>query len=162
MDIRVYQTLPQEARDIRTAVFVHEQGFREEFDTTDNIATHLVMFEDDIPAAVCRVFWDAPTSRYLVGRVAVRREFRGRGLGAALMKAAEEQVLRMGGKALHLHAQCRITGFYEAVGYTSYGPVEDDQGCPHIWMEKKLQNYCCQGGCPPAVYKSTSATLYCG
>lgn len=138
MDIRIYRTLPQEARDIRTVVFVDEQGFEEEFDTTDNIATHLVLFENGMPAAVCRVFWDEPTSRYLVGRVAVRLEFRGKGLGAAIMNAAEDQVRKMGGKELHLHAQCRITPFYEAVGYDPYGPIEDDQGCPHIWMRKEL------------------------
>lgn len=138
MDIRIYRTLPQEARDIRTVVFVDEQGFEEEFDTTDNIATHLVLFENGIPAAVCRVFWDEAMGQYLVGRVAVRKEFRGKGLGAAIVKAAEDQVRQMGGRELHLHAQCRITGFYEAIGYTSYGPVEDDQGCPHIWMRKRL------------------------
>lgn len=138
MDIRIFSTLPQEAREIRTVVFVDEQGFEEEFDTTDHIATHLVLFENQIPAAVCRVFRDEETGRFLVGRVAVRREFRGKGLGAAMMNAAEEQVRKMGGKELHLHAQCRITPFYEAVGYTPYGAVEDDQGCPHIWMRKRL------------------------
>jgi predicted GNAT family N-acyltransferase len=138
MDIKIYQTLPPEAREIRTVVFVEEQGFQEEFDTTDNIATHLVLFHAQAPAAVCRVFFDEDMGLYLVGRVAVRKEFRGSGLGAAIMQAAEEQVRRMGGTALHLHAQCRITPFYEAIGYHSYGPIEDDQGCPHIWMKKEL------------------------
>jgi predicted GNAT family N-acyltransferase len=138
MDIRTYHTLPPEAQRIRTVVFVEEQGFQEEFDTVDCFATHLVLFEDGEAAGVCRVFWDEDTKRYLVGRVAVRREFRGRGLGAALMEGAENQVRAIGGHALHLHAQCRITPFYEAVGYTPYGPIEDDQGCPHIWMKKEL------------------------
>ena len=138
MEIRVYQQLPREAYDIRTTVFVEEQGFQEEFDTTDQIATHLVLFENGVPAAVCRVFRDLDRGQYLVGRVAVHRAFRGKGLGAAIMNAAEAQVRRMGGDELHLHAQCRITGFYEAVGYMAYGAVEDDQGCPHIWMKKTL------------------------
>ena len=138
MEIRVYQQLPREAYDIRTTVFVEEQGFQEEFDTTDQIATHLVLFENGVPAAVCRVFRDPDRGQYLVGRVAVHRAFRGKGLGAAIMNAAEAQVRRMGADELHLHAQCRITGFYEAVGYLPYGAVEDDQGCPHIWMKKTL------------------------
>lgn len=138
MEIRIYHKLPQEAIDIRTTVFVLEQGFAEEFDGIDEIATHLVLFENGIPAAVCRVFQDAATGKYLVGRVAVSREFRGRGLGASAMDAAESEGRKMGAEALHLHAQCRITGFYEAIGYTAYGPVEDDQGCPHIWMKKEL------------------------
>lgn len=138
MDIRTYHILPPEAQEIRTVVFVEEQGFQEEFDTVDGFATHLVLFEDGEAAGVCRVFWDEGSKRYLVGRVAVRREFRGKGLGAALMAGAEHQVRAMGGKSLHLHAQCRIVPFYEAVGYTPYGPIEDDQGCPHIWMKKEL------------------------
>lgn len=31
-----------------------------------------------------------------------------------------------------------FTDFYETIGYTQYGEIEDDQGCPHIWMKKEL------------------------
>lgn len=137
MEVTIFSTLPLEGRQIREEVFVREQGFQEEFDSIDGFATHILVSVEGEPAGICRVFWDEDKGLFLLGRVAVRRHFRGKGIGTALVTAAEEQVRAMGGTSLHLHAQCRITGFYEAVGYTPYGEIEDDQGCPHIWMEKK-------------------------
>ena len=135
---KIYSTLPEEACYIREAVFVEEQGFADEFDKTDLSATHFVLFVDREPAAVCRVFWDEDRKQYILGRVAVMPQFRRMGLGSAVIQAAEQYVSEQGGEALHLHAQCRITDFYEAIGYTSYGNIEDDQGCPHIWMQKSI------------------------
>ena len=134
--VKKYATLPEEACYIREAVFVEEQGFAEEFDKQDISATHFVLFVDGEPAAVCRVFQE--DDQYIIGRIAVMPHFRRMGLGTAIIRSAEEYVLEQGGKALHLHAQCRITDFYEAIGYDQYGEVEDDQGCPHIWMRKTM------------------------
>ena len=36
MKIAIYESLPDEARQIRQTVFVEEQGFCEEFDRTDD------------------------------------------------------------------------------------------------------------------------------
>lgn len=138
MEIQIYNTLPPQGRQIREEVFVREQGFQEEFDTIDGFATHILVSVEGEPAGICRVFRDEDSGQFLLGRVAVMRHFRGKKIGAALVTAAEEQVRSLGGTSLHLHAQCRITGFYEAVGYTPYGEIEDDQGCPHIWMKKSI------------------------
>ena len=138
MEVKIFSALPIQGRRIREEVFVREQGFQEEFDSIDGFATHILVLMDGEPAGICRVFWDEGRSQFLLGRVAVLRHFRRKGIGAALVTAAEQQVRSMGGTSLHLHAQCRITGFYEAVGYTPYGEIEDDQGCPHIWMAKQL------------------------
>ena len=42
------------------------------------------------------------------------------------------------GEQIKLHAQCRITDFYNKSGYTAFGEVEDIESCPHIWMRKNL------------------------
>ena len=138
MYVKIYPTLPEEACYIREAVFVEEQGFTDEFDKLDVGSAHYVLFVQDDPAAVCRTYWDEEMRQYILGRVAVLEAYRRQGLGGAMVKAAEDYIREQGGKELHLHAQCRITAFYEAIGYTQYGPVEDDQGCPHIWMKKSL------------------------
>ena len=138
MEIQIYNTLPPQGRQIREDVFVREQGFQEEFDTIDGFATHILVSVEGEPAGIWRVFQDEDSGQFLLGRVAVLRHFRGKKIGAALVTAAEEQVRSLGGTSLHLPAQCRITGFYEAVGYTPYGEIEDDQGCPHIWMKKSI------------------------
>lgn len=136
--VKIYTTLPEEACYIRETVFVEEQGFVDEFDKQDLSATHFVLFADREPAAVCRVFWDDARKQHILGRVAVVPQFRRMGLGTAIIRSAEEYVKEQGGSSLHLHAQCRITDFYEAIGYDQYGNVEVDQGCPHIWMMKTL------------------------
>lgn len=136
--VKIYPTLPEEACWLRETVFVDEQGFTDEFDKLDLISTHYVLFAENYPAAVCRTYWDEDRQQHILGRVAVGQEFRRKGIGGAMVKAAEDHIREQGGKSLHLHAQCRITDFYEAIGYTQYGEIEDDQGCPHIWMMKEL------------------------
>ena len=54
MDIKIYDTLPEEAVRIRKTVFVEEQGFQDEFDKIDSYARHLVLFDGENPIAVCR------------------------------------------------------------------------------------------------------------
>ena len=49
MEIRYYDNLPEEAKTIRRAVFMEEQGFQEEFDEIDGQAGHLVMFDGALP-----------------------------------------------------------------------------------------------------------------
>lgn len=39
---------------------------------------------------------------------------------------------------MSLHAQCRVKSFYEKLGYTEFGEIDDDEGCPHIWMNKQI------------------------
>ena len=43
-EIREFDALPEEAAYIRSEVFVREQGFAGEFDFTDGIARHLVLY----------------------------------------------------------------------------------------------------------------------
>ena len=138
MEIQVYHTLPEAARQIRQEVFVEEQHFQEEFDGIDGRALHLILYRDGVAAGTCRVFQGREPGEYLVGRIAVRKSFRGQNLGAALLEAAEQEIWKAGGSSVRLHAQQRASGFYEKQGYEPYGPVEYEEYCPHIWMKKKL------------------------
>ena len=78
MEIRVYDTLPEDARQIRQEVFIEEQHFQEEFDGIDSRALHLVLYRDGSPAGTCRFFQGREPGAYLVGRIAVRKPFRDR------------------------------------------------------------------------------------
>ena len=139
MKISVYESFPDSAKEIREAVFVKEQGFQHEIDETDDTAIHIVMFdEEEIPVATCRVFWDEEMGSYVLGRLAVVKEHRGKNIGAAMVEEAEECVKKRGGKSMVLHAQCRAADFYKKIGYTEFGSIENDEGCPHIWMKKNM------------------------
>lgn len=56
MDFKVYDYLSESAKFVRQTVFVEEQGFVNELDETDNIATHIVLYDEKKPAAACRIF----------------------------------------------------------------------------------------------------------
>ena len=134
----IYDGINDHAIEVRQKVFVEEQGFHDEFDDIDKTAAHIIIFDKDKPVAVCRVFWDSEMNSYILGRLAVLKEYRGKGLGSAVVKEAEKYVLQKGGNSIALHAQCRVTPFYRSLGYKEYGDIEDDEGCPHIWMKKML------------------------
>ena len=139
MKILSFNFLPQEAITIRQKVFVEEQGFKYEFDDVDNVAIHLVLFDDyKAPIATCRVFWSKERNTYILGRLAVTKEERGKNIGKTIVEEAERCVQKMGGKEIQLHAQCRITSFYERLGFTTFGDIEYEENCPHIWMKKEI------------------------
>ena len=139
MRVAIFQTIPQQAVEIRQKVFVDEQGFQNEFDDIDLIAVHFVLFDDlNIPTATCRVFKEEKNSIYIIGRLAVTKESRGKNIGGLIVEKAEEYVKKMGGEQIQLHTQCRITAFYNRLGFSAFGEIEDDEGCPHVWMRKML------------------------
>lgn len=73
-----------------------------------------------------------------LGRLAVTREARGLGIGAALVRAIEDAARDQGLSAVDLHAQTHALGFYECLGYRAYGPEFPDAGIPHRSMRRAL------------------------
>ena len=98
MEIKRFDSLHPHAMTVRNTVFVEEQGFVDEFDDTDKIAIHLVMYDGDTPVGVCRVFRDKEENAWLLGRFAILREYRGKSNGSALLAMAEAVVRREGGR----------------------------------------------------------------
>lgn len=124
---------------VRQTVFVEEQGFVDEYDENDPISTHFVLFDDEgAPVATCRVFPKGATQDYYLGRLAVVKPYRGKGIGTRMLREAENYVRSVGGHAVLLHSQSAAEGFYAVCGYTPTGQYDEEQGCPHVWMEKIL------------------------
>lgn len=134
---KFYSALPDEARLIRTEVFVEEQGFQNEFDISDRLCSHLVIFSDGKPAAAGRIF-PPENGMCVIGRIAVRKDFRGKRLGAEAVGLLEEKARELGAERTALSAQCRVREFYERLGYKASGEVYSDEFCPHVHMEKEL------------------------
>ncbi|WP_339350579.1 GNAT family N-acetyltransferase [Bifidobacterium indicum] len=137
MRYEVSERIPEDARSIRRAVFMDEQGFHHEFDRTDDVSLHIVAYEDDDPAGVCRIFPDRGNT-WTLGRLAVLKPYRGRHLGAGLVGKAEDTARSHGADRLTLHAQERVADFYRSLGYKDTGIHDLDEGCPHMWMDKSL------------------------
>ena len=108
MKVTYFDFLSEDVKKIRQAVFMDEQGFQNEFDNLDDVALHFLAFDENgSPVATCRLYFDGERDSFILGRLAVIREYRGRHIGAYLINAAEEHVKAAGGKQIQLHAQCR-------------------------------------------------------
>lgn len=138
MRTAVYKnSLPEDAMMIRKCVFMEEQGFENEFDEIDSYAYHIVMYNDsDIPMGVCRVFYDEHEKSFVLGRLAVLKEYRKNHLGSALIGEATKYIKQLNGTSLILHAQLQAKDFYIRNGFLAYGEIGYDEGVPHIWMKK--------------------------
>ncbi len=131
---------PQSLEDafaIREEVFIKEQGFQNEFDALDDQSWHVVVYIDTIPAACGRLFCQSGNC-YVIGRVAVRKRYRGIDVGAYVMCQLESLAKEQGADTIKLSAQCQAVGFYEKMGYQQQGEIYNDEFCPHVTMYKKL------------------------
>jgi predicted GNAT family N-acyltransferase len=127
-----------EALALRHRVFCDEQGVTPaaDQDGRDGQALHVVALDDDALVGTCRLVFDDGVAR--LGRMAVARELRGRGIGAAVLEAAEREARAAGARLLRLHAQTSARALYERGGYQQRGQEFVEEGIPHVTMEKPL------------------------
>src|SRR4051794_6519895 len=141
---------------VRNDVFVTEQGVPAdlELDELDGAADHFVAYDGAVGDAGAaravgagRLVVEDPGFEGIdvalgpvghLGRLAVRPETRGTGLGVDLVRAIEARAAERGLRVVALSAQTHALGFYERLGYTAYGPEFDDAGLPHRWMSRPL------------------------
>ncbi|WP_196590340.1 GNAT family N-acetyltransferase [Pectinatus frisingensis] len=132
--------LTNDAKKIREAVFISEQGFKNEIDAIDKHAIHLIFYKAAQPVGVCRYFISNINGVYIIGRLAVLKKYRKDHIGAYILQTAEQNIIKDGGKKAVLSAQLQAQKFYEKYGYVANGPIYMDEHCPHIHMEKLLNN----------------------
>ncbi|MFP4107333.1 MAG: GNAT family N-acetyltransferase [Phycisphaerae bacterium] len=125
-------------RQLREEVFVGEQGVAPdiEFDALDPKAIHWVALEGDAVVATLRVLREA--TRAKIGRVAVRRDRRGTGIGRQIMLAAMAACRQEGVRIVQLHSQVQVRGFYEKLGFHAVGDEFTEAGIRHVTMERRL------------------------
>lgn len=134
---------------VRTEVFVGEQHVPPEieYDACDAGAVHvLAVAADGSALGTGRLLYgpdaagrtDGDPAVGSLGRLAVTRRARGLGVGAALVRAIEDEARALGLTAVDLHAQTHALGFYERLGYTAYGPEFPDAGIAHRAMRRTL------------------------
>jgi putative N-acetyltransferase (TIGR04045 family) len=124
---------------IRRRVFQDEQGVpaEEEFDTDDERATHVLAERASQPVGTGRIVFHAAYAK--IGRMAVLKEHRRRGVGRALMDALVGVATEQGCRQLVLHAQVHAIPFYDALGFHIVGGEFEEAGIPHRRMQKVLQ-----------------------
>jgi predicted GNAT family N-acyltransferase len=126
---------------IRLAVFVEEQGIPAELeiDDYDPIAEHALVFIDGRCVATARIYLDEQhPSKAKIGRMAVLKDFRGQGIGTALLGEAIRVGMTQGASVFELHAQQSAAPFYAKLQFKPDGPIFDEVGIAHQRMRLVL------------------------
>lgn len=134
---------PQDMEDayrLRHIVFVEEQGVPEnmEKDEFDPDAIHVVAKNGGKVVGTGRMVIEAKNGR--IGRMAVDKNLRRKGIGKRIMLKLEEEAQQRGLDEIYLHAQVHAHDFYEKLGYTPRGEVFDEAGIDHVEMYKELNS----------------------
>lgn len=124
-------------RAVREPVFVSEQQvpLELEWDEDDPRCIH-VLAEDPEgrPIGTGRL---APDGK--IGRMAVLREWRGTGVGGALLQTLIDQARAEGLAECRLNSQTEALDFYGRYGFVAEGPEFDEAGIPHRFMRLSLE-----------------------
>ena len=137
-DIReaVWETEGGVLQDIRRNVFIIEQNVPkdDEWDGQDEDGWHFLATEkNDEPIGTARLL---PSGQ--IGRMAVLKKYRQRGVGRALLEQAVDKARHLGMQALFLHAQLHALHFYKAAGFSLEGDEFIEAGIAHRKMTLAL------------------------
>lgn len=130
-----WQTAEQHLRAVRTSVFIVEQLVTPEFewDNIDKTAVHVLASTDNAPIACLRII-----DYQKIGRMAVLKQWRRRGVGHAILIKAIEICKQQGSKQLYLSAQTHAIGFYAKAGFKVTSDVYQDLHIAHVDMQLTL------------------------
>jgi len=131
-----YQAALPQLRAVREAVFVQEQGvpLELELDELDPECHHVIARDaQGQPIGTGRL-----TPERKVGRMAVLPDWRGRGVGDALLLALIAKARELDWHDLSLHSQVSAIGFYARHGFLPYGERFVEAGIDHQSMRRLL------------------------
>ena len=130
-----WQQAEAHLRQVRTVVFIEEQFVTPEFewDDIDSTALHLLALHGNKAIGCLRII-----KHEKVGRMAVLKPWRGKGVGNMLLKQAIELCRQHGSKQIVLSAQTHAIHFYQQAGFKMTSGEYTDVQIPHVDMCLKL------------------------
>lgn len=127
-----WQQLGETCRQIRHKVFVEEQKIssKDELDDKDATSEHFLLFINERPVATARLTQDGH-----LGRLAVLKPLRGKGLAKKLLLRILEHCRRIDLKQVRLNAQLNAVNLYAQLGFKVSGEEYDEVGIMHVPMQ---------------------------
>lgn len=121
---------------IRRIVFVDEQNCPPELEwENEDVSTHFLALSDHQPCGACR--WRKTDAGYKLERFAVLKEYRGQGIGRALVATALAD-LPSDAKVIYLNSQLDAMSLYSKFGFVAEGEQFEEAGIQHFKMVKKI------------------------
>jgi len=136
VELADWQGRGEALRAVRRTVFVDEQHVPEalEWDEEDAPGAHAIaLAPDGTPVGTGRLLRDGH-----IGRMAVIRPWRGRGVGSAILRFLLVLAARNGHASVRLHAQTHALGFYARHGFQAEGAEFMEAGILHVAMWRAL------------------------
>jgi len=136
VELMTWEQAQPVAGPLRFAIFVGEQNVPPgiELDDLDAKCVHAVAFDvDNKPIGTGRLLPDGH-----IGRMAVVKEWRRRGIGAEILEALMAEARRRGHKEVVLSAQLQAAEFYRNHGFVAEGKVFEEAGILHQHMRRQL------------------------
>ena len=132
-----WKAAESQLREIRQQVFIAEQQVpvELEWDGLDESAIHLLAFDAQCPIGCARILEGG-----VIGRMAVLKGYRGKGLGMALLHAAIDSCRQRGWHHISLSAQTHAIPYYERAGFKVCSGEYLDAGIPHRDMQLELSD----------------------
>ncbi|HCW68016.1 MAG TPA: GNAT family N-acetyltransferase [Thalassospira lucentensis] len=133
---------------LRQQIFIIEQEcIFPEIDGLDPLCDHIIALDGGTVLAAVRIVGPGVDPDHLkqgdrpaIGRVVASEALRGKGMGRQLMTHAIDHCdQKFSGKAIYLNAQLYLKKFYEDLGFIQFGEVYEEDGIPHICMERPAQ-----------------------
>ncbi|RZL23016.1 MAG: GNAT family N-acetyltransferase [Pedobacter sp.] len=121
---------------IRKIVFVDEQGCPPEVEwENEDVSHHFLALSDHQPCGACR--WRKTDKGYKLERFAVLKDFRGMGVGRALIATVLDD-LPSDANYVYLNSQLDAMSLYAKFGFVAEGEQFEEGGIQHFKMVKKL------------------------
>ena len=136
-------TTPDEIIDhfaLRKTIFIEEQGVSEtlEMDGLDDQATLILAKLNNQPIGCAR--YQLLENYIKVERVGVLKDYRGQGIGQAIMAFIEQEIASSSPVlTIKLHAQDHAISFYHHLGYQDIGEPFYEAGILHQAMIKHIE-----------------------
>ena len=121
---------------VRRQVFIIEQKIpeSEEWDDADENSSHVLAFSEK--RDVVGTGRLEPTGK--IARLAVLGEYRGQGVGSAMLIRLIEEARQRGFDQVYLHAQTHALNFYKKFGFVTDEEIFSEGGIPHVLARLNL------------------------
>jgi predicted GNAT family N-acyltransferase len=125
-----------ELASVRRAVFIEEQNVPEriEQDGKDSTYCHVLASDKEgKPIGTARMDKNGK-----IGRMAVLRDYRGRGIGRQMLQVIMDRGRSNGITHFHVSAQIGALEFYQKMGFEPYGGEFEEAGIKHVSMKIRV------------------------
>lgn len=131
IEVVSWQRAQSALRAVRGTVFIKEQNVpvELEWDEFDVSCQHILASFNEKPIGTGRL-----TQQGYIGRMAVLKEWRKRGVGSAMLFQLIELARQKHLQQVELNAQVSAEMFYKKYGFETVSNIFDDAGIPHVKM----------------------------